>query len=145
MNMNDLSTTLIAEIKDLWSTGRKVMVEVASRLQQLRDSDDWKSYPTFPQFVEAELEIGQSQCSKLLAVADFYLDKYSPEQIGEVDYEKLYAATRLPGSVEENLSKAMTLSRGELKAEKQEAKPHEPEYKLVCVKAGCWIPQESHT
>lgn len=115
MNTDLTTQDLIAHTRELWNTGKKVMIQVAWNLAQIQKSDAWKNFKTFPQFCEDELGIGQSQTSKLLTIADYYLEKYSPEEIGPTDYEALYMATRLPGSVEENLAKAKTLKRSELK------------------------------
>lgn len=135
----ELSTNLITEIKELWATGKKVMVEVAGRLAKLReDTDAWAEYKTFPQFVEAEIGIRQSQTSKLLTIADYFLREYSPEQIGPTDYECLYLAAKLPGSVEENLARAKTLNRSELRSEREEKEPCLHEYASFC--KHCWAP-----
>jgi len=115
------------------------MIQVAWNLAQIQKSDAWKGFKTFPQFCEDELGIGQSQTSKLLTIADYYLDKYSPEEIGPTDYEALYMATRLPGSVEENLAKAKTLKRSELRAERQETAPCEHDFEFFC--KHCWAPK----
>lgn len=119
------------------------MVQVAWNLAQIQKSDAWKGYKTFSQFAETELGIGQSQTSKLLTIASYYLEKYSPDEIGAADYESLYMASRLPGSVEENLAKAKTLKRSELRAEKEESAPCEHEIKPCCVK--CWAVQKDET
>lgn len=114
--MTDLTTQdLITHTRELWNTGKKVMIQVAWNLAQIQKSDAWKNFKTFPQFCEQELDIQQSQVSKLLTIAEYYLEKYSVEEIGSVDYEKLYKSALLPGSVEENLARAKTLTRAELK------------------------------
>ena len=137
--MTDLTTQdLITHTRELWNTGKKVMIQVAWNLAQIQKSDAWKNFKTFPQFCEDELGIGQSQTSKLLTIADYYLEKYSPEEIGAADYESLYMASRLPGSVEENLAKAQTLKRSELRAERQETAPCEHSFKKFC--EHCWTP-----
>lgn len=142
--MNELSIpSLINETRELWNTGRKVMIQVAYNLSKIRESDAWQSHKTFPQFAEDEMGISQSQTSKLLTIADYYLEKFSPEQIGPVDYESLYKAARLPGTVEENLAKAKTLKRSELRAEQEELAPCEHDIKPCCV--NCWAVIENET
>jgi len=131
--MNDLAIQdVVAETKALWQTGRKVMVQVAFNLSRIKNSDVWKEYDKFPKYCEEQLEIQQSQVSKLLTIAEYYLDKFSVEEIGSVDYEKLYQSALLPGSVEVNLAKAKTLSRVELKQEKAEYQPHPYEEVAYC-------------
>lgn len=116
---------LIEETRALWNQGKKVMIQIAWNLNQIQKSDAWQEYETFPKFCEAELDIRQSTTSKLLTIASYYLKELSPEQIGAVDYELLYASTMLPGTVEENLAKAQTLTRRELREELNESEPHE--------------------
>lgn len=128
---------LVAETRSLWNTGRKVMVQVAGNLIKIRESDVWSGHKTFPQYAENELGISQSQTSKLLTIADYFLKEYTPEQIGATDYECLYAAARLPGSVQENLAKAQTLKRSELRAEKQEVNPC-PHSSIKPTCTDCW-------
>lgn len=131
--MNELSIpTLIEETRQLWNTGKKVMVQVAYNLAQIQKSDEWKSYESFPKFCEEELDIRQSTTSKLLSIATYYFKELSPEQIGTVDYERLYAATMLPGTVEENLAKAKTLTRRELREELNDSEPHTHEPISIC-------------
>lgn len=141
--MNELSVpSLIEETRNLWNQGRKVMIQVAYNLYRIRNSDGWSGYDTFPKFCEQELDIGQSQTSKLLTIADFYLDKYSPEQIGPVAYENLYASAKLGGDPEIALARAKTWSRDDFKKEKAEVQPHEGEWITYC--KICELSQANH-
>lgn len=140
--MNLSIPNLISETKDLWNTGKKVMIQVAYNLAQIQKSDAWQDYESFPKFCEAELDIRQSTTSKLLTIADYYLRSLSPEQIGPVDYERLYQATMLPGTVEENLSKAQTLTRLELKQELNDSEPHTGEFVEYC--KFCHVSRANH-
>lgn len=143
-NMNELSIpTLIEETRNLWNQGKKVMIQVAWNLYQIQKSGEWdQSYETFPKFCEAELDIRQSQTSKLLTVAEYFLKSKSPEEIGPVAYESLYMATMLPGTVEENLAKARTLTRLELKQELNESEVHTGDYIEVC--KHCYVTRQNH-
>lgn len=128
-----LTQHLLDETKELWASGKKIMVQVAANLLDLRDEGSWKeSGKTFPQFVEDEIDIRQSQTSKLLTIGGYFLKIKTIEEIGPVDYEKLYQATMLPGTVEENLAKARTLTRRELKEEMNDSEPHEHEAISIC-------------
>lgn len=141
--MTDLIPALIVETRELWNQGRKVMIQVAFNLSKIRESNAWAAHKTFPQFCESELGISQSQTSKLLTIADYYLTTFSPEKIGPVDYEALYLAAKLPGSVEENLAKAKTLKRSELRAEREESAPCKHDFELFC--KHCWMPRTNET
>lgn len=141
--MNGLSIpTLIEETRNLWNQGKKVMIQIAWNLHQIQKSGEWEGYDSFPKFCEAELDIRQSQTSKLLAIASYFLGEYTPDQIGPVAYENLYMATMLPGSKEENLAKARTLTRTELKQEINESEPHTGEYIEVC--KHCYVTRQNH-
>ena len=128
---------VVQETKTLWNTGKKVMVQVAYNLSKIRESNVWAEFKTFPQYCEEELGIGQSQTSKLLTIADYYLEKFTPEQIGPTDYEALYLSAKLPGSVEENLAKAQTLKRSELRLERDEVAPC-PHSNVSPTCTDCW-------
>lgn len=133
--------SLIEETKNLWNQGRKVMIQVAWNLKKIQDSGEWEG-ETFPKWAEAELDISQSQTSKLLTVANYFLREKTPEEIGPVAYESLYMATMLPGTVDENLAKAKTLTRLELKQELNESEPHPGEFIEVC--RHCYVKRENH-
>ncbi len=140
--MNELQTNLIEETRQLWNQGKKVMVQIAWNLFRIRESGEWQEYDTFPKFVDAELGIKQSQTSKLLTIAEFYLEKYTPEQIGPIDYELLYASAKLPGTPEENLAKAKTLTRDDLKKIAPAAGPHEAVWVKYC--EVCGLGEKNH-
>ncbi len=131
--MSELSISgLIEETRALWNQGKKVMIQVAWNLKRIQDSGEWSGHDTFPEFCEKELDIKQSQTSKLLTIANYFLGEYTPEQIGPVDYERLYNAARLPGTVAENLSRAKTWNRADFKEHKAEIDPHAPEWIKYC-------------
>ncbi len=133
-----LSNNLLEETRALWNQGKKVMVQVANNLIKIREGEEWKSYghDTFQKFCDVELDIKQSQASKLLIVGEYFLKEYTPEQIGSIDAERLYAASRLPGTVEQNLAKARTWSRSDFKENAAQLDPHEIERVTYCKKCG---------
>lgn len=135
---------LINDTKELWNQGKKVMIQVAWNLLKIRESGEWEKYghKTFQQFCQEELDISQSQTSKLIQVADYYLEKYTPEEIGACDYERLYASTKLQGTPEENLSKALTWSRDDFKQNKAEIEPHA--FVEVCYCKTCGLSKDRH-
>lgn len=139
----ELSTqTLIEETRQLWNQGKKVMIQVAWNLHHIQKSGEWQGYDTFPKFCEGEMDIRQSTTSKLLAIANYFLREYTPEQIGDCDYERLYQATMLPGTVDENLAKAKTLTRTELRQELNESEVHTGEFIEVC--KHCYVSRANH-
>lgn len=127
-----LSREIIEETKLLLGAVRGSLIRVAMNLAQLRGSfaakGEWGS------FCEGELGISESFASKLLRVHNTFLaeGKLEPARLEGIDYEKLYLASGLEGTVEEKLAKAETLSRRELKEEKNEEVPHEHEPIQIC-------------
>ena len=100
-------------------------------------------YGSFGEFVENGLGKSQGWASKQISVHKHYaLEGGITESALEMDTERLYLASKTEGTPEEQLSRAKTLSRSELKAEKDEAAPHKGEFKSMCVH--CWVPEETH-
>lgn len=145
--MNNTEITLVDELvqetRGLLTRGKELLVQVAYNLHTLRESGEWKGeYETFPKYCQDVFELSQSSTSKYLAIADYFSQKYLPEDIGPVDIEKLYAAAKLPGTPEENLSRAKTWSRDDFKKEKAEITPHE--FERVCYCSVCGLSEQNH-
>lgn len=135
---------LILDTKTLWDTGKKVMIQVAWNLLKIREGGEWEKYghKSFQQFCQDELDIPQSQTSKLLIIGEYFLKEYTPEQIGPVAYENLYLATKTEGSVEENLARAKTWRREDFKQHKAEVAPHL--FEEVCYCKVCGLSKANH-
>ena len=147
--MKDTSITLVEELveetRGLLTRGKELLVQVAYNLKTLKDSEEWQKYghETFPKFCQEELELSQSACSKYLSVAGYFAEKYQPEEIGPTDIEKLYLAAKLPGTPEENLSRAKTWSREDFKSENAETLgEHTPTWVTYC--DDCKVRQDRH-
>lgn len=83
-------------------------------------------YSSFGEFVESGLNKSQSWASKQLAVYKHYhLEGGIAQELLELDTEKLYLAAKSEGTPEEQLARAKTLNRLELKQEANEETPHE--------------------
>jgi hypothetical protein len=83
-------------------------------------------FSTWGEFVEEGLGKSQGWASKQLTVHEhFTLKGGIPTEDLNIDTEKLYMAARLEGSTEEQIEKARTLSRYELKQERNDEAPHE--------------------
>jgi len=121
---------LLRETKEAFANVRGSVVVAMQRLYKVHESDAWVGVcSSWSEYVESELGISQSFASKLLAVNKHYLIEggLSPENITGIDYESLYLAKSIPGTVQEQTSMASTLSRRELKETKndREETPHE--------------------
>lgn len=126
---------LLDETITIFQTIRSGVVLAMQKLYQVKEEGAWEGkYSSFGEFVEEGLGISQGFASKLLTVNKHYLleGAVSPEQITGIDYEKLYMASKLGGRVEEQLAKAKTLSRSELKLEKGDEDQHAHEPITIC-------------
>lgn len=100
-------------------------------------------YSSFGEFVENGLGKSQGWASKQLAVyRHFHLEGGIGQDALELDTEKLYLASKTEGTPEEQLSRAKTLTRSELKQEKNEAQPHKGDFASIC--RTCWVEEENH-
>lgn len=119
---------LLDQTKEAFANVRSSVVVAMQKLHQVQEQEAWKEVSgSFSEYVESELGISQSFASKLLTVNRHYLIEagYSPENITGIDYECLYLAAKTEGTPEQQLAKAQTLSRRELKEERNDEQPHE--------------------
>lgn len=126
---------LLQEAKTAFADIRGSIVIAMQKLHEVHESKAWEEqYSSFSEFVEEGLQISQGFASKLLSVHKHYLVEggYSPENIAGIDYEKLYLAQKSGGKIDEQLAKAKTLSRSELRQERAETNDHEHEYIEIC-------------
>lgn len=114
------STTILKETAALCKGIRVSLVQVARNLHEISSRELWKAeYGSYAEYLEAECQISQGFASKLTGVfSHFVLEGgLSQRKLEGVDSEKLYLAMRLPMKPEEQLMRAQTWTRGELKAE----------------------------
>lgn len=130
--------TILEEAKEKFGRFRESVVDAMAVLYDVQLGEAWKQVAdSWGEYVESELQISQSFASKLLSTYKYFVIEQgvSQEKLIGVDYEKLNMARSLPGTVEEQLAKASSLTRSELKLERQDAEPHqyEPvEYCKIC-------------
>lgn len=133
--MNELTTGLLQETKDAFANMRHSVLDAMVKLAQVKEQVAWEQVaPNWGQYVESELGISQSFASKLLTVHTnyFVLGGLSQEKLQGIDYECLYLAAKTEGTVEEQVAKARTLTRRELKEERNDDKPHDHEPVSIC-------------
>lgn len=132
-------TDVVEQTRNLLGAVRQSLIKVASNLYYLRENDNrpWAE-------VCEDLDISQGFSSKLLTIHKHFILEggMDPTSLEGVDYEKLYLASKTEGSPEEQLARAQTLTRGELKLEKSENELHTPDFKEVCTT--CWVSKENH-
>lgn len=133
--MNTLTTNLVEETRSLLNAVRGSSVKIGQNLyelkQQLPKDQDWGD------FIRDEFDIGESFASKLMTIHRVLVLEggVSQEKIEGIDGEKLYLATKLEGTAEEKIAKAKTLTRRELKDEKNDQDPCSHEETVVICKA----------
>ncbi len=119
---------LIEETRAIFAGVRAGLVKAMQNLHAIKESGEWTTVAsTWGEFLEDQLKISQGFGSKLLTVHNHYLleANISPEKLEGVDYECLYLAAKTEGSPEEQIEKARSLSRRELREERNEKEPHE--------------------
>ena len=108
---------LLEKTEQLFHSARKTTIEAGMALKACIEEDAWKEkYETQGAFVES-LGLTTSGASKLLTVCSHY-QLVSPAKLAEVGVEKLYLATNLQGSPEEQFIKAESLTKTEIKAQR---------------------------
>lgn len=126
---------LLDEAKRAFENVKGSIVVAMQKLYEVKECGAWEDVSSsWSEYCEAELGISQSFASKLLSVNKHYLvdGGYSPENISNIPAESLYLAAKTGGTVEEQLERARTLKRSELKIERNEIEPHTPEYVEYC-------------
>ncbi len=115
-------------------------------LYKIFAAKSWEGkYSSWGEFIESGLGKSQGWATKQIKVHEYFtlLGGIAPEEL-ELDTEKLYMASRLAGTPEENKQKAITLNRQELRLEGNESETtsHEPEWITYC--KVCELSQTNH-
>lgn len=107
---------------------------------QVYKNELWKGkFSSFAEYVESPEGLGKSQgyINRLRQVEQFRIDSgFSPEQLQGIDHESVYLALKSGGTPEEIVQKAKTLTRAELRAEREETKDHVHEAINICKTCG---------
>jgi len=132
--MTELSN-LLQETRKAFADIRGSVVVAMQKLHEVYESKAWEGVASsWSEFVESDLGISQGFASKLLSVNKHYVLEggYSHANIANIDVEKLYLAAKSGGTPAEQIEKAKTLNRSELRQEREETKDHEHEYIEIC-------------
>lgn len=136
--MTQLPTTLLDACQDAFKAVRRSVWDAARLLHQIQMNEAWRGhFESYSDFVD-ELGVSRGFASKLLTAYTHFVVEggVSPEKLAGLDYERAYMATKLEGSVEKQLSKALTLTRRELKEEKNDEAPHDHQWNTYCTICG---------
>lgn len=137
--------TLLEQTKKAFADVRSSVIVAMQKLYQVKEEGAWESVASsWGEYVESELGISQGFSSKLLSVNKHYLleANISPEKIENIDYECLYLAAKTEGTPEEQIEKARTLTRLELKQTKNDEAPHTPDFVEYC--KTCHVTRVNH-
>lgn len=140
----------IIDREDLGALEKSIYVarHISSAMEVLRPlvyqvykDELWKGrFSSFGEYVESPDGLNRSQgyASKLKQVEEFRITNgLSEKEIAGIDYESMYLALKAGGTPQEIISKAKTLTRAELRAERSEHADHEHEWLTAC--GVCWI------
>lgn len=101
----------------------------------------WRGrFSSFGEYVESPNGLGRSQgyASKLKQVEEFRINSgLSEYDIAGIDYESMYLSLKSGGTPEQILDKAKTLTRAQLRQERNAHADHEHDFIEAC--SICWI------
>ncbi len=118
-----LSTTILKDAAACFRDARGNLLEGAKLLHTIYNSQLYLSeYTTFGEYVEDMCQLSPGYASKLIKTYEHYAinGKVSQRNLEHTDVEKLYLAINLKGTPLQQATKALTLSRSELKSERFE-------------------------
>ena len=113
--------------------GKKVFNVLRPLVYEVYEKELWQGrFSSFNEYVQSTdgLGISPGYASKLRQNEAHYVISggLSPEKLEGIDNESLYMASKLPGTPEEQVAMAKTLTRQELRETKNEVEPcvHDP-------------------
>lgn len=115
--------TILDKAVSCFRTVHQNLLEGAQHLHHIEEREYWNQrHDSFGAFVEEECGISASMASKLLRTYRHYViaGGIAPASLRGIDNEKLYLAITTKGTPHEQVARAATLSRQELKAERAE-------------------------
>lgn len=128
--------TLLGRTKLAFQNARSAIIDAIALLYQVREENAWEGqFGSFNEFLEEGCQMDKGQASRLLTAYEHFAINGRVElaQLRAVNPEKLYLASSLPGTPEEQLAKATTLSRSELNIERADkGGEHECAYIEIC-------------
>lgn len=125
---------------ECFTSARKNLLEGAKLLSEIKEKELWKGdYVSFNEYLQEGCRVSPGFASKLVQVYEHFClqGKVAPKELADVDTEKLYMASKLPGTHEKQLSQAITLSRSELKSELKDPEDECRHEDTVTICSGC--------
>lgn len=114
------SATILRDCATAFKEVRRTVNGAAKMLWEISEKELWKGqFQSFGEYLERECQISSSFAAKLVRVYGHYVldNRASERQIEAIDAEKLYLASRLQLPFDQQLIRASSWSRQELRAE----------------------------
>lgn len=130
--------SILEETPVLFSKARGQIMLGVKNLWEIRDKGLWAgSTSSFTEYVEDVCQLDKGQASRWLTMYEHYAIQGGVElaQLEKVNPEKLYIARMLKGSPSQQVKKAITLTRHDLRSEvavKEDGSEHECEPVTFC-------------
>lgn len=131
---NELAVSVLEDCISAFKIAHTGLFEATHLLYRIRKEDLWEGHhSSFSDFLE-ECGISRGYASRLLTAYEHFVIEggVSQRNLQGIDPEKLYLATKLTGSTDEQLTKALTLTRSELRLEHSDEKPHDHQWIEIC-------------
>ena len=116
--MEQITNPILQECASYFVSMRKNLILGAELLYKIREEELWKgTYNNFSEYIVDEIKMDTGRISKILSSYEHFVVKNGivPAQMVDATEENLYLATKMTGSAEEQLAKALTLTRSELR------------------------------
>lgn len=128
---------VLEEVRQMIKIARVSLFRAAASLYRIREENLFSAkFESFNDYLE-DIDLDKSQASRLLTAYEHFCVKggIEPTQLEAINPEKLYLATALDGSIKQQLTKAKTLTKQELRAERHEEKHGEcTDHVPICAK-----------
>lgn len=137
--MKELSNPIFDQCRQALKSSRKSLLEAGASLYLIHTNSLWEGhFESFNACLD-DLGVSPGTASKLMAIYERFcvVGRVSQRNLEGIDYEKLYYATKIPASPEEQLVYAQTLSRQELKQEVADKGGEEHEHTPITICSKC--------
>lgn len=131
--------TLVDNCIEAFTSARVAIADALQMLWEVHANGYWSSkYSSWTEFCEDGLKISHSTASQYVKVYDHYVAQggLAANELRKADLTKLYLATSTAGSAKDQYSRALTLSRSDLRDQRKEDDGHECEAVTLCKHCG---------
>lgn len=111
---------LLEKTEQLFHSARVSLIEAAAALYQVQQTEAWKEQnETWGDYVNT-LGLSSTKASKLTSTFEHFVIKggVSHAKVASIELDRLYLSKNLQGTPAEQIEKALTLTRGELREQR---------------------------